>query len=289
MRSSGDNKMKESHKLAGGLNEERASFIASPTAPESVGGSVGGNRRAFKPPLNEGQKGGVTMKYFVIALLVAPMVLFAYNPGQPLPAGATEVETWYWDTLNSQWVSQGVGDPDALARLWSSGPMNGSCNKEEWVIPITVHASIAQWIEWSISGTRWDWRVRKPGTYAGDCISATIKSNNDVLIDYDGFEDLHSDSSVTQDIPIWYGFGETLDQVISNGWVRSTDLNADDDLLLDSEDLHAGLSWKLWNKIEVLPCHSSCEYEDEATITLVLQNVKMWIDPQYGNFITPQP
>ena len=281
--------MSESHKLAGGLNEDKASFIASPTAPESVGGSVGGNRRAYKPPLNEGQKGGVTMKYLAIALLVAPMVLFAYNPGQPLPPGAEEVDTWYWD--GSQWIAQGHGNPLVHARLWRSDPEQGSCNKEQWVIDVTVHASIAQWIEWSLSGTRWDWRVRKPGIYAGDCISATVASNNDVLVDYEGFENLQAvdPGAVNPEIPVYYAIGEDINQFSDDDWIAAADLNGSDDLLEDSQALHDGLSWKLWNKIEVSECNTSCEYEDQATITLVLQNVKIWIDPSTGNFIEPQP
>ena len=227
-------------------------------------------------------------KMAITLILLVPVALMAYDPGQELPPGATEVSTWYWD--GSQWVYQGTGDPQALARAWTSGPEQGACNKENWTIDITVHASIAQWIEWLISGTRWDWRVRKPGIYAADCITACIKSNNDVMIDFEGFEDLlATGASVTPTIPIYYGFGDNLDEVEANGWVAAADLNADDDLIPDSDDLHAGICWKLWNKIEVVESNSSCEYEDQATITLTLMNIKIWIDPDTGEFIEPQP
>ncbi len=228
------------------------------------------------------------MKYLAIAILVFPLLLSAYIPGDSLPGGASEVETWYWD--GSQWVSQGTGDVAALARLWRSNPSQGSCNKEHWSIPVTIHASVAQWIEWSITGTRWDWRVRKPGIYAGDCIGATITSNNDVQIDFDGFDNLQAlGNSVNPTIPIWYSFGETIDEAEAHGWIPAPNLDGESFLLEDSQDLHCGLSWKLWNKINVENCNSSCEYEDQAVITLTLKNMKIWVDPASGNFKQPQP
>jgi len=227
-------------------------------------------------------------KIAIATLLLVPVALMAYDPGQPLPPGATEVETWYWD--GASWVSQGTSDPQALARAWRSGPEQGACNKKYWCLDITVHASIAQWIEWSIGGTRWDWRVRKPGTYAADCIEACVSSNNDVLVDYEGFGDLLATGpSVTSTIPVWYSFGETISEAEANGWIRADTLNSHDDLLEDSEGLHEGICWKLWNKIEVVPSNSSCEYEDLAQICLTLQNIKIWIDSTTGYFKVPQP
>ncbi|MCR4402001.1 MAG: hypothetical protein NUW12_04350 [Firmicutes bacterium] len=226
----------------------------------------------------------------LMAVLLVPAAALAYNPGVPLPDGAAEVETWYLNNAG-QWVSQGTGNAAALARCWSSGPASGACNAESWVIDVTHHASVAQWIDWSIGGTRWDWRIRKPGTYAADCINFTIKSNNDVAVQYDGFADLaylEQGEGVKQTIDTYYSYGATLAEAQSRGWVRASALNDSDDLLEDSAGLHAGLNFKLWNKIVVENCNSSCEYEDTATITLVLQNVKHWIDAESGNFAQVQ-
>lgn len=226
----------------------------------------------------------------LMAVLLVPAAALAYNPGVALPAGATEVETWYLEA--GQWVSQGTGDVKALARCWSSGPsLDNACNKQNWVINFTNHASVAQWIKWAITGTRWDWRIRKPGTYAADCITFSLQSNNDVAINYDGFADLaylEQGEGVKQTIDTYYSYGATLAEAEANGWVRASDLNNDDDLIEDSAALHAGLSTKLWNKIVVEECNSSCEYEDTATVTLVLQNIKHWIDPANGYFKTVQ-
>lgn len=219
----------------------------------------------------------------LMSVLLIPATALAASTGVPLPAGAVEVETW--KLVDGNWVYQGTGNVEALARCWRSGPASGACNKESWVINVTHHASVAQWIEWTIGGTRWDWRIRKPGTYAADCIEFTLKSNNDVAILYDGFADLQyqeTGEGVKPTIETYYSYGESLAEAESNGWVRASALNESDDLVEDSAALHAGMSTKLWNKIVVENCNSSCEYEDTATITLVLQNMKAWIDPATG-------
>ncbi len=213
----------------------------------------------------------------------------AYDPGQELLPGATEVE--HWELVSGVWVNKVAGDTTALARCWRSGPDQGECNKANWVINFTHHASMAQWCKWTIGGTRWDWRILKPGTYAADCIEFTLKSNNDVLIDYEGFADLYrplgnQDTKTT--IDTYYSFGEDIAGAERNGWVRAADLNGDDDLILDSLALHAGMSTKLFNKIVVEECNSSCEYEDTATITLKLQNIKVWVDGELGTWRDPQ-
>jgi hypothetical protein len=226
------------------------------------------------------------MKIILAAIL---MILFL-----PLVASAqfdgTEVETWFWDGDAGMWVYQGVGDVTALARCWASLPTQGACNKD-WMIPVKVHASIAQWIEWTLSGSRWDWKVRKPGRYGADCITATVKSNQHVLIDYHDFNDLEAESvSVNPFIPIWYHvseMGAQLPPPDSPFWTRSFDLNnsAEWDTIYDSQQLHDGLQFKLWNMIEVVECNSACEYQDHATISLKLLCQKWWIDRTTGYFI----
>jgi len=48
---------------------------------------------------------------------------------------------------------------------------------------------------------------------------------------------------------------------------------------------HAGLSTKILNKIVVENCNSSCEYENRGTITITLQNIKLWVDPVNGHLV----
>jgi hypothetical protein len=225
--------------------------------------------------------------FAVLALLLVPAMAMAYNDGQDLPPGATEVEHWEWD--GSGWVRKAEGDLTALARCWRSGPANDKCNKEVWTIDFVHHASMAQWCEWSIGGTRWDWRILKPGTYAADCIEFTVKSNNDVVIGFAGFADLEytETGGVNRFIETYYSYGETIEAADINGWTRASDLNEAPRTVSDSADIHAGVSTKLFNKIIVENCNSSCEYENQGQITITLQNIKRWVDPVTGTWFPP--
>lgn len=224
--------------------------------------------------------------FAIMAIIFVPAMAMAYNAGQELPQGAVEVE--HWELVDGNWISHNPGDVTSLARCWRSGGAGGNCNKESWVINFTHHASMAQWCNWSIGGTRWDWRILKPGTYAADCIEFWLQSNNDVLIDYEGFADLYrplGNQTTKTTIDTYYSFGETIAQAEANGWVSAEDLNDDDDTIRDSLALHAGTATKLLNKIVVEDCNSSCEYENTATITLKLQNTKLWVDPTTGGWL----
>jgi hypothetical protein len=209
-----------------------------------------------------------------------------------LPASAfcgdgNEVETWYWN--GAGWVYQGTGDIQALARCWASEPDFGYCNKD-WDIPVKVHASIAQWLDWTLSGKRWDWQVRKPGCYGADCITATLKSNQHILVDYHGFTDLTAEStSVNPVIPIWYtvsAMGAALPAAGDPAWVTPAQLNdpAEWDTVYDSPGLHDGIQFKLWNMICVEECNSACEYQAHGNISLKLLCQKPWIDRGTGYF-----
>lgn len=223
------------------------------------------------------------MKRFLILLLAAAFVMaagsaFAQNPVDPVPQGSQESDVWF---LNDQdvWVPNPPLLEDRNGRLFRGGStIECNCNKKWWTIDVEIHASIAQWIDFSLQWDRYDWFIRKPGQYAGNCIEACVASNSDIFIDYEGFADLEPSIAGNNPIPVWYALetGGGFEQV-NAGWVTAANLNTEDDLLLDTEDLHFGICWKLWNKIEVAVCNSACEYSDFATITLTLNNQKDWI------------
>ena len=219
--------------------------------------------------------------FAIMALIFVPAMASAALPGEPLPLGAVEVEHWEL-AADGTWTHKEPGE--GLARCWRSGGDQGECNQTSWVVNFTHHAAMAQWSKWSIGGTRWDWRILKPGTYAADCIEFKLQSNNSVLIDYENFADLLRTTAggVKQTIDTYYSFGESIKQAESNGWVRAEDLNEDDDIIPDSAVLHVNYVTKLFNKIVVENCNSSGEYEDTATITLTLLNQQPWVDPAGG-------
>lgn len=222
------------------------------------------------------------MKRLVLLLCVMVVVTVsaeaaAQLPGSPLPAGAVEVEHWEFD--DGEWVFFADSMVGANARAWRSGGAVGSCNRASWTVEFTVHAALAQWVNWSVTGTRWDWRVLKPGDYATDCIGFWVQSNNAVLIDYEGFSDLTrtSPGGVKQTIDTYYSYGDSIVTAMANGWVRAYSLNDCDDIIGDVAALHTGWSTKLYNRIVVDVWNSSGEDQDTAVVTLSLVNQQPWV------------
>ena len=219
------------------------------------------------------------MKKLILGLMVATLIVALSLSVMATEPASLDDEHPAWELTDGGWIS--MGGLQAKARAWSSDKVIEGCNKTDWVIPVSVHASVAQWIEFSITGTRYVWRVRKPGTYAANSLSAILASNGDVGIAFNGFADLVGDKGGT--IPIWYAEGDVHGPGDIPYWIRAENLNGEYSLV-DTELLHDGYTWKLWNKIEVVECNSACEYQDDAIITLVLKNQKPWIDPDTGYF-----
>ncbi|MGI6131701.1 MAG: hypothetical protein ACOYES_07500 [Bacillota bacterium] len=240
--------------------------------------------------------------FAIMVFIFVPAMTSAHEGGHSLPPSATEQEAWELvDTNNDRvldtWVTMYVRgsnntlvpSAEAKARAWTSDPIpTRECNTRLWPLDVAVHASVAQWISWNISATRWDWRVRKPGTYCTDCVTFVIHSNNSVRVDYEGFADLAYEGDVVEGtlgaIATFYTMSNTGSPPVG-GWVAAESLNTPHfDLIPNTGTLHHGETFKLWNKIVVDPCNSSCEYHDDAKITLSLTNMKAWIDENTGFF-----
>ncbi len=136
-----------------------------------------------------------------------------------------------------QWLSPPYMDPNGLhAKAFTSDGKEGICDKEVWSNTFTNHATVSQWINYSFGGTRWDWQIRKPGTFATDCIEFHIQSNDDVAVAFDGFEDLapllHPEAPA---IPAFYAYADlpadgsaTDDPPAEADWLSAADLNTAD-------------------------------------------------------------
>lgn len=253
-------------------------------------------------------EGGSTMKKVLLFTMVGLFVMAVSGLAQtPVPpVGIYEVEVFDCDSVTGVYLGGAghLGQGDWLARCFASNEAKGNCNKKNWLIPVTVHASVAQWIDFSMSGTRWDWFVRKPGYYAANCITAKVASNGNVAIDYSGFDSLRSLTYPTgpnTPIGIDYSFGGSITEAVANGWVPAPLLNNDDDLLVENDywytnpvgggtggnRLHESLTWKLFNRIHVVRCNTACEYQNVALITLVEAGQKPWIEPELGGYKQP--
>lgn len=212
----------------------------------------------------------------LVAMFVA-FTVFAVAAGQQL-------EVWKW--VDGEWVSISDGPEDVQADAWafSVGGASGACNKRQWQIQVGVDVSVAQWIDFSLTGTRWLWYVRKPGTYLTDCITATIASNGEVLVSFTGLASPTYQgpySTVKNYIDMWYGFGSGINNI---QFAAASDIANVSFTIPDSNALHYGLQTKLWNKIFVAECNSACNYKTSGTIVLTLQRIKPWIDPDTGFF-----
>ncbi|MEO0086717.1 MAG: hypothetical protein ABIK90_01400 [candidate division WOR-3 bacterium] len=192
-----------------------------------------------------------------------------------------ENRSWWWNGTDYE---EQTGLRNARARYWKDVPLADSCNKERWEIPFTDSISVAQWIRWSIEGTKTLWRVRKIGTFAGIGPIICVKSNEDVVMTFEGFE---NPTNGETEIEKWYGFtditGEHPSEV--SQWISASDLN-NYTIRFGFSNGCQPQSIKIWEKIEVGQCDRACEYVDPdgATIILTLTVIKPWIDRRTGLF-----
>ena len=221
----------------------------------------------------------------LVALIVVPAL--AVMASSPLTV---------WKLDNGAWVV--VFNPDdpepsyaEPARAYKSGDADGRCNKEHWEIEFTTEVQVAQWIEWSVTGTKWSWYVRKPGTYITDCIEFTLKSNGPITISFSGFSSpTYVEGEAVKDyIDAWYGYGlgnmpEYLEEMVPAALLNESEI-----FIPDSLELHNGITRKLWNMIDVVNCNTACTYRDSGLITITLMTIKPWIDPETGEYKEDYP
>jgi hypothetical protein len=234
----------------------------------------------------------------LLTLCAAGLLFWAMMPATAVGQAETAVHWENPGVPGDWWVSWPVSDPLARAKLFRTGTVIGdSCNQVEWEVDVYIHASVAQWVEWTLTWQGWEWYVRKPGCYAGDCIEFCVASNEDVQIDYLGFDHMIASPLNTHDtvIETYYSYGEEITDAEANGWTPAPDLAMWGTLLDESElngesltecNLHRGICVKLWSKICVERCNTACEYYNSGTIRLTLAQQKPWIDPLTGGWGT---
>ncbi len=207
-------------------------------------------------------------------------------------------------TYEGDGVAGTVVPDDGEARAYVSGgaihpggPEFG-CNKSPLVIEWATKLQMAQWAFYNFNDTQWNWYVRKPGEYFADCIGGSIRSNGDLRVTFAGFGPLLYEAAgqgVTEEIETWYGYSNEETDMgpflptggvgtdtagnFASGWYQAP---IPDLLIGDSQRLHDKYSFKLWNRIKVVPSNSASNYSNTGTITITLENQKDWIDPETG-------
>lgn len=136
--------------------------------------------------------------------------------------------------------------------------------------PICVVAKATPRASVSVSATRLDWRVRKPGTYAALAADMTATGYGKLAIQFSGFADLTRADGGDGAISAFYGFGDSLADV--EQWTSAEKLNGQSRELSLSSSEPAVL--RMWSKVLVGNEDPSAEYEDYqgGVITFIVSN-----------------
>lgn len=146
------------------------------------------------------------------------------------------------------------------------------------------------WIHYSVSATEWGWFVRKPGNYASICLTGTIASNVDLVINFMDFGDFRTPIRIGA--PMWslecqnkeletYYSATLLDIPASEvEWHRAIDFNKPENDLFIPKNPNEGTHWNLWTKICVTADVSACTFIDRAWLSFEMGNTKTWTDPE---------
>lgn len=215
----------------------------------------------------------------MVLILVALLVAFAFTA-----FAQSQLEVWKWVDGNWVHISDDASDVEADAWAFSLGGAEGKCNKQVWSFDAEVEVQVAQWIDFHLTGTKWAWYVRKPGTYLTDCITANIKSNGEVAVSFTGLASPTYQgpyTTVKDYIDMWVGYGSSNDNI---QFVAASDLANLNFIIPDNNQLHYGFETKLWSKIFVAECNSASTYRTSGQVILTLQRIKDWIDPETGFF-----
>lgn len=145
---------------------------------------------------------------------------------------------------------------------------------------VRVHStgSAAQWVLFQFSGTKWDWRIRKPGTYASKVLVGSIQSNGEVSVHFEGFGELYSSGSTPGSLEGYYAISPPNSGIDQLRWMRPGELNAFE---IRIDQTNPALSaWALWQRIIVEDFATANEFKDDATISIKLENNGEWVEPQ---------
>lgn len=129
--------------------------------------------------------------------------------------------------------------------------------------------------EWSFDATEAGFYLRKPGEYAGRWCNVTIESNVDMSLHFTGFENLMPAEVQGPAIPVWHNFGAYDSPTPPPGWFTAEQFN---EQVVGVEAGAETTRFSIWSRVQMTNETTAGEYSDEATITVVLENNRAWID-----------
>ena len=126
-----------------------------------------------------------------------------------------------------------------------------------------------------INAGRYDWFIRKPGSFAAEPLIIDIESNRAITLTFSEFDDLKSKTCNQPKIAAFYGFGATLAETERNGWIPAANLNHYHQTLTPDPAGTGHLLLKIWPKIDITRATPAGEYIDTGYLTFtVLENQK---------------
>ncbi len=130
----------------------------------------------------------------------------------------------------------------------------------------------------SVSATRLDWRVRKPGIYAALATEITATGHGRLQVQFSDFRDLARTDGAPGLVPAFYALGQDLPDNASQQWIAASALNSSSNWP-EPIGLHptAPSVVRLWSMISVGEEVSSAEYssdrgDDKGVITFIVSN-----------------
>jgi hypothetical protein len=134
-------------------------------------------------------------------------------------------------------------------------------------IPVWVKSG--GYLRVSLSATRYDWQIRKPGGLMADPLEISVYANQPVTVTFSGFDDLASLPTGSERIPTFYRFCDARPGTSLTNWVRAADLNNWQQATTTAE-VGTTVAWKLWPRLDIGPAIRAGDYEDVATLTFLL-------------------
>lgn len=141
------------------------------------------------------------------------------------------------------------------------------------------------YIKVSINALRYDWQIRKPGTFTAEPLIIDIQSNQAIAVSFSNFNDLKPKTQNHGTIPVYYGFGDTLAETERNGWVRAKKLNRRNVTAFPLPDGTNHYQLKIWPRIEITKTTQAGDYQDTGYLTLTILENQIYLDNSSGRKI----